>query len=1069
MDAVTPERWHEISTLFERVVDLSSTDRERLLDRERPDPQLRRQLDRLLHAHDTAGDAFLAGLDTARAAALLNAEAVDEPPGTIGRYRIVRRLGGGGMGTVYLARDPRLDRPVAIKLLRHRLTLGSTRERLIREARAAASLDHPNTVPLHEVGETADGRLYLTMAYAGDRTLADRLRLGPLGYTEAATLGGRVAEALAAAHRAGIVHRDVKPSNIILSGDGRPRLVDFGIAAVAGIDPAGGPTAGTLPYMSPEQVRDGPVDHRTDLWSLGVVLYEMLTGYRPFRGTDRDALIGSILERRSVPVNELRPDVPAPLSELVERCLEKDPADRPPGAESLARELEAFAGEPSTAGRVGRRNGPRRAVWLVVAVVVAVVVAGLAAGLLPLGEADAEWDLAPSNTLAVLPFAPVGPDTTLERLGRELVVTLSSRLDGAGDLRVVEPITVLGHVRPGHLADLDAAAALARDLGAGRLVHGRLTRSGDSVRLDAALLATESLESAGRTSVTAPADDIGGLTDSVALGLLRAGLVTGTGLRLPARSALTTSSVDALQAFLDGELAIAGARFRSAPRAFARAMEADSTFWLAYWRYMYARSYHGLPVDSVIRATVYQRRGAFPEADRLLIEARMAPTQRESLALRRAATDRHPTYWPAWFDLGDQLIHHGVFLGLGFDRARAALERAVDLNPRFVPGWTHLFWIAVHRRDTTASGAILQRLTAFRLDSLMQDEWSIGTLDYYAYLDRLARTGGDPDGSRADDLAREIATYTGPLDPERLAAGFVNYGFFRAQLDIAPRVRRLDASPATRAAQDWADALAWAGRGRWDSAHASLQRYVRAGTRPEASLWAYGLAATGAWLGVLAPDSARALRAAAARAVEDAGGRAELAWLDGLVACAAGDRDALDDAGRRVRAADAPAGRTLLTSLTAMSSAIDGRPDEVGATLAELELSNADSAWAFRFGARHPFLVSVDRIAAAHWLLRSGDTLAAVPFLRLHETDLPGTLQPLPAVQVAFGTHLLPQLAGVLEQIGRSREAGTFRAIHAERADRSSPMSQARPCAGAAERIGPVRRSVAPGEAVSRR
>lgn len=1063
MDAVTPERWRKVAALFERALDLPAADRQALLDRECPDPALRREVDRLLRSHHTAGDDFLSELDTARAAALLETAEEEDPPEAIGPYRIVRRIGGGGMGTVYLAHDPRLDRAVAVKLLRRRSALGAARDRLIDEARAAAGIDHPNTVPLHEVGETSDGRLYLAMAYAGDRTLADLLRRGPLPTGEAVAIAARIADALAAAHRLGIVHRDVKPSNVILSDDGRPRLVDFGIAAVAGRDSSVGATTGTLPYMSPEQTRRASTDHRTDVWSLGVVLYEMLTGRRPFRGDDAPGLIRAIREQEPRPLRDVRPDVPSRLADLVERCLARDPVDRPAGAEAIARELDEVASQlerleagadPAAAGVSEPGTGPGRAVpersrrrirFPVAAAVVAVAVAGAIVMALRDGESG-ERGPAASNTVAVLPFTPVDPDPALERLGRQLVVTLSSRLGGLGGVRVVEPGAVLGREDSPERSDLPALAAFARELGAGRLVYGRLTRSGDAVRLDATLLDTESMESLGHAVGTAAASDIAALTDSAALGLLRAGVGADSGLQLPARSAMTTSSVDALQAFLEGELAIAGARFRAAPGAFARAIAADSTFWLAYWRYMYARSYHGLPMDSGIRATVYEHRASFPEADRLLVEARMATTERERLALRRAATDRYPTYWPAWFDLGDQLIHHGVFLGLPFEEARTALERAVQLNPRFVPAWTHLFWIATHQRDTAATGAILHRFRELRLDSLMADEWGLNTLGLYESLDRLARTGGEPDGSQADEGARMLAGYNGPLDPERLAVSFANYGFFRAQLDMARRVRLLGPRPGTRAAQDWSDALAWSGRGRWESAFGSLRRYVRAGTRPEAPLWAYGLAATGAWGGVLPADSARALRSAALRSATNADGRAEVAWLDGLLACAAGDGAALAEARRRVAAAGAESGATLQASLAAMASALDGRTDRGGAMLAELELSNADSAWAFRFGARHPFVASVNRIAAAHWLLEAGDTIAAAPLLRLHETDLPGTLHPLPTIQVVLGTHLLPRLASVLERQGRPEEAASLRAVHAERADRSASMPPLRPC-----------------------
>lgn len=212
--------------------------------------------------------------------------------------------------------------------------------------------------------------------------------------------------------------------------------------------------------------------------------------------------------------------------------------------------------------------------------------------------------------------------------------------------------------------------------------------------------------------------------------------------------------------------------------------------------------------------------------------------------MHRAITERFPAYWPAWFDLGDQLTHHGVFLGHAFDEARSALLRTVELNPRFVPAWEHLFWIAVHTRDSASSGRTLSRLAELRLDSLLQDEWNLETLDYYGYLDHLARSGGEPRHADAEIGTRVLAEYNGPLDPERLATSLTNYGFHRAQIDLGRRVHAHGGRPGVLAAQTWAAALSWAGRGAWDSAFTSLQHYARITEHPRGPLWAFGVAAT---------------------------------------------------------------------------------------------------------------------------------------------------------------------------------------------------------------------------------
>ena len=249
---------------------------------------------------------------------------------TIGHYHIVSHIGSGGMGTVYRARDTRLDREVALKFLPPRLHAHrDATERLLAEARAAAALQHPNVCVVHDIGETDAGRPFIAMALCEGETLRDRLRRGPLALDEAVAVAAQVARGLAAAHARGIVHRDVKPANIMLADDGAVKLLDFGVAEVADSRSTGRRVAGgTISYMSPEQLRCDVVDHRTDLWSLGIVLYEMLTGTRPFRGKDDSAIARSILHDEAPALAERRPAVPPALAAIVGHLLRKDAAAR---------------------------------------------------------------------------------------------------------------------------------------------------------------------------------------------------------------------------------------------------------------------------------------------------------------------------------------------------------------------------------------------------------------------------------------------------------------------------------------------------------------------------------------------------------------------------------------------------------------------------------------------------------------------------------------------------------------------------------------------------------------------
>ena len=300
MSQPDPERWRQIEALFTEAVVVGSDERAALLARRTDDPRLRREVERLLAAHDRAGG-FLDQLDTERAAALMSSPEVEDGR-TIGPYRVLRRLAAGGMGVVYLARDPRLDRRVVLKLLPPYLSGHATAERrFIEEAKAASGLDHPHIATIYEIGKTAGDRLYIAMAYYEGETLRQRLERGPLPVEEALDLAAQTAEGLAAAHAREIIHRDIKPANVIIAPPapgqkrGLAKILDFGVAKMAGEAlTRTGATLGTVAYMSPEQTRGEGVDPRTDLWSLGVMLYEMLAGVRPFRADNEQALIYSI-------------------------------------------------------------------------------------------------------------------------------------------------------------------------------------------------------------------------------------------------------------------------------------------------------------------------------------------------------------------------------------------------------------------------------------------------------------------------------------------------------------------------------------------------------------------------------------------------------------------------------------------------------------------------------------------------------------------------------------------------------------------------------------------------------
>jgi eukaryotic-like serine/threonine-protein kinase len=273
----------------------------------------------------------------------------------LGPYEIIAPLGAGGMGEVYRARDTRLDRTVAIKILPPDVAGDCERRtRFEREARTVAALTHPHICTLHDVGHH-DGMSFLVMEHLAGPTLAERLRKGPLPLEQALTVAIEIAEALAAAHRHGVIHRDLKPGNVMLTGTGA-KLLDFGLAklkpalatagsvtvsAVAGPDPVTGSGAmlGTVPYMAPEQLEGREADARSDLFAFGAVLYEMLTGRRAFPGDSAVSVIAAILERDPPPPSSLQPLTPPLLDRIVRQCLAKAPDDRPDTAHDVANEL----------------------------------------------------------------------------------------------------------------------------------------------------------------------------------------------------------------------------------------------------------------------------------------------------------------------------------------------------------------------------------------------------------------------------------------------------------------------------------------------------------------------------------------------------------------------------------------------------------------------------------------------------------------------------------------------------------------------------------------------------------
>jgi serine/threonine protein kinase/tetratricopeptide (TPR) repeat protein len=343
-----PERWRRIDAVLEAALETPPADLPAFLDEAcADDVELRTEVEALLAARAGAEARFQSPTDLLEEAL---SGATDAPieGRSIGPFRLLREIGRGGMGVVYLAEDTRLGRHVALKALPPYLGVGpEARRRFEAEARAVSTLDHPNIATLYDIDESEDGQLYLVFAFYDGETLEARIARGPVPAPEALEVATQIAEGLGAAHRSGIVHRDVKPSNVLLTGDGAVKLLDFGVAKMAGENLTGeGVRLGTMAYMSPEHTGTEALDGRADLWSLGVVLYEMLAGARPFGGTDPPSILHSILH------DEPAPPAPGsaladPLERIVRKLLCKDPDGRYQTTDDLLADLRAIrGGEP---------------------------------------------------------------------------------------------------------------------------------------------------------------------------------------------------------------------------------------------------------------------------------------------------------------------------------------------------------------------------------------------------------------------------------------------------------------------------------------------------------------------------------------------------------------------------------------------------------------------------------------------------------------------------------------------------------------------------------------------------
>jgi tetratricopeptide (TPR) repeat protein len=875
------ERWQAVQALFDAARVLPRQQRAALLDA-CADAQLRAEVDGLLSAHERmqegAGSRFLKELDPVAAAGLLGENVADSGRDdqlgpTIGRYHLKRRIGSGGMGVVYHARDPRLDRAVALKLLpRHLSTDAAARRRFEEEARAASSLDHPNIVTVYEIGDAPDGRLFIAMAYCEGRTLHDEMKAGALSVASVLMLARQIADGLAAAHRRGIVHRDIKPRNIIVTSEGIAKIVDFGIAKVAGSAlTQTALTPGTVAYMSPEQTYGGVVDTRADVWALGAVLYEMLTGRRPFRADNDQALIYAIRHDAVVPVAELRPDAPPGLCAIVEQCLSKPAADRPDDAQALLVALDGespdlVAGADASVDRTvreparrraaasGAERGSRRALphpfgRVMVGAGIAVVVGVAAVSL----RATMQPRLTP-NRVAIATFDNRTGMAQLDEIARMAGDWVMQGVYETGLIEVIE-LDVLAGDAPG-----STPHQLAREAGARLLLAGAVYFESDTARLHARLIDVADgrvVESVNpiNASAAAPLAGVHQLRERIQSALTVRLDTQFTHLQAVDRP----PRLEAYREYLAGRDAHAA---RDLPRAlvhFRAAAELDSTFILPHVIGALVMNMMGNApgADAAIRRLERDRDhlDAFSRAHVDWLRGRLSGDRSASYTAMREAARFAPGSTLVNYQLADEAVRLG--------RPREALELLYSFAPERgeLRGWIGYWQVLVaalhlqgnHRRelkeaqraralyteDPRAMFLELQALAALGRTAAMEPLFSDVLSRAYsaepnpgaimlntALTLRAHAAGGKRQHAVADELlGRAVAWYEGRPEAQRsvrqryeLALAFAESGRHAdarrllEQLAAATPVDRIAPSPfSPRAAPHYPDEIAYHG------------------------------------------------------------------------------------------------------------------------------------------------------------------------------------------------------------------------------------------------------------------
>jgi eukaryotic-like serine/threonine-protein kinase len=636
-------------------------------------------------------------------------------------YRVERELGGGGMSRVFAAQELALDRHVVVKVLPPEMAIGVNAERFRREIQLAASLQHPHIVPLLAAGHHND-LVYYTMPLIEGESLRARLaREGELPIPEAIRILRDVADALAYAHSHGVVHRDIKPDNVLLTGQ-HAVVTDFGVAKALSESTGStsltsiGVALGTPAYMSPEQAAaDRHVDHRADIYALGALAYELLTGRPPFVGANPQQVLAAHVTQAPDPVGRHRAAVPPALAALVMRCLEKRAADRWQWAAEVHAQLDALATPSGGTAPTGAAPSVLRRRWLRVAAAVGLVV--VAGGGYALWRGRERLALDP-NVVAVMPFRVAGADPGLHYLREGMLDMLAALLTGEGGPRAADTRTLMSAWRRAggdSTTDVaqDAAIGVARQIGAGHALFGAAVGSQGHLSLSATLVRTSDSAPEARATADGPADSLPALVSRLASQLLVRGAHLGQ-----SEASLTTTSLEALRAYLAGRAAYRIGSYPEAARQLEYAIDQDSTFALAAFQLLLTGGWTTIRDPERARRLAFAGRGRLSPHDSMLVEAYIGArypersAEPELLAAREQLIRTVSDDPDAWYILGDKYFHMGGYVGHQdwAERSRAALSRAVALDSTFAGPIQHLIELALEAGDTSEVRRLLPLL-----------------------------------------------------------------------------------------------------------------------------------------------------------------------------------------------------------------------------------------------------------------------------------------------------------------------------------------------------------------------